>query len=381
MITIAHELENILPHAGPALIPPQHLEPIRLATGRFPAALTRSYGFECRLRSDKSATDFTFCITQAERSQLARGEALFPAVPPDRSSLLWQRFFRFIHSWTDPSSPLYKRVLSLLFEFDIESAAGPEGCPYLVPGFFFGSKEFPDARSSRWLISLHWLYRTALPLLAGSPLPAAVTAHLRRLSAALPAGAHIFQMGVFYAREEPHLLACLTGIPPGGIAPFLRQVGYSHDLSGLEPVIAGLAPLCNIHFNLDLGAVIGPRVGLELTQDRRQIRALAEKDARLLDWLGRNGLCDSAQQAALLDYPGISETPFSAGDASGRTVLVRDHSHIKIVYQPGRPLEAKAYLQVTRVGMDERTRAANELAYAAYRQTGRRILHLAPEPA
>ena len=98
---------------------------------------------------------------------------------------------------------------------------------------------------------------------------------------------------------------------------------------------------------------IGSRVGIELSFDSKVFQKETRWN-RLLDYLVKKGLCLSEKRDALLKYPG-SEKEFNSGimeplkAVSGNlntifsSTIVRYISHIKIVYQPGEALEAKAY--------------------------------------
>ena len=79
--------------------------------------------------------------------------------------------------------------------------------------------------------------------------------------------------------------------------------------------------------------------------------------AALLDLLTADGACTPGQRAGLLAWPGVNDPGNSATPWPGDLMLasllqppdrfsaiVRQLSHVKVSYQPGRPLEAKAYL-------------------------------------
>jgi hypothetical protein len=374
MITLADLLEYILPGVQPALIPPWHHRALREAAALFPAALARYHMLECRLGSEQPATDFPFCITQAERDALA-GPGAFSLLDPAILDLpLWQNIRRFIAAWADPESEIYQKILMLWFEFDLDEALASSTSPLAAPGFFFGSREFPTDPSA---VEDAWFFETALPLFIGGPPHPDQESVLRRILACLPRGAHLFQMGGFLARPSPLLRVCLTGIDPEEMLPYLRAVGYPSDLAGLEKVIAGLAPLCRIYLNLDVSTQIGEKIGLECQLFDDSLILMSEKEARLLALLEQWGVCAPAQQSALIDYPGIERWIVAGAEGDGAkpwTVLARDVSHWKVVFQPGKPLEAKAYLQVARSTVSALEFTANRLALAARRQKAAQAL-------
>ncbi|MDX1996940.1 MAG: hypothetical protein SF066_04415, partial [Thermoanaerobaculia bacterium] len=114
----------------------------------------------------------------------------------------------------------------------------------------------------------------------------------------------------------------------GALAYWRRRVGPDADeLAQLAPLCAGLERL---HLSFDLGAELGPRVGLEgsfLRQPAREPRWAAWFQ-RLID----HGLADAGKVAAVLAWP--ARTPG----------VVRGLSHGKIAVERGQPPEAKVYL-------------------------------------
>src|SRR5207244_864120 len=117
---------------------------------------------------------------------------------------------------------------------------------------------------------------------------------------------------------------------------------------GLRPLVDGLA-VC-----LDLAQRVRPRLGLE-GHIGRQSRS-EPRWAAFLDELVRRGWCTSSKRDALLDWPGLVSPadrdrawPPELVCASLRrpadhfTSFQRLLSHVKVVYEPGRPTEAKGY--------------------------------------
>ncbi len=387
MITLTDYLDSALPEIQPELIPLEQHESMRFAANGFPAQLMRCFDLECRLGSNPSPTDLLFCVTRSEREMLAADAAFLLQNSAVRAQLLWQHIRSFIQYWADPTSQLHDKVIMLWFEFDLPTGAGDMVQSSLsAPGFFFGSKEFPPQCIGDGIQQTNradsWVYDTALPLLSGSALPREIETNLRRVSANLPDGAHIYQIGIFYARAVPHLRVCITAIQPEIILPYLRSIGYSADLSGLEAVISEISPLCQIHLDIDVSETIGPKVGLECTQDRSRNDLLDEKNAHLLSLLHHYDLCTPEKASALLAFPGVERLPSAfrelhrsqkVGAQSG-PALLRDVSHLKIVYQPGQPLEAKAYLQFNHVWLDDFALVANKLSFAARERAARQAL-------
>ena len=106
-----------------------------------------------------------------------------------------------------------------------------------------------------------------------------------------------------------------------------------------------------------MGDTVQPKIGLECYfAGNRQPRS-EPRWVTFLDALVRDGLCTARKRDALLTFPGyIDENaqgvrwPSALRQASqllgGRSLstFVRTLHHVKLVYRPGEPLEAKAYL-------------------------------------
>ena len=145
----------------------------------------------------------------------------------------------------------------------------------------------------------------------------------------------------------------LAPIPRGGFeCRHLEQVGWQGATDELERLMEALyAHVDRITVCLDVGCQIYPKVGLEcilLKQPPQEPRWNS-----FLAYLVERGCCTSEKQAALLKWPGqtnptTTEVPWQSHLITASllqpldrfSVFVRRLSHIKIVYQPQRWLEA-----------------------------------------
>ena len=109
--------------------------------------------------------------------------------------------------------------------------------------------------------------------------------------------------------------------------------------------------------NIDMSLVVQSKIGIMCYFEGRRQPGPEPWWPILLDHLVRNGLCTARKRDALLAYPGYTDEntpgvtwPETLRGASrllgGRTVstFVRSLHHVKLVHEPGRPVEAKAYL-------------------------------------
>ena len=105
-----------------------------------------------------------------------------------------------------------------------------------------------------------------------------------------------------------------------------------------------------VHF--DVGEGVSAKLGVEVTfgESSASFQRDDPEDTRLLDYLVEHDLCLPDKRDALLSWVGgfrlASRGP---SDAEAAPIFLRTISHIKLVFQPGRPPEAKAYLGLGRI--------------------------------
>ncbi|MBN1860783.1 MAG: hypothetical protein JW840_04895, partial [Candidatus Thermoplasmatota archaeon] len=100
---------------------------------------------------------------------------------------------------------------------------------------------------------------------------------------------------------------------------------------------------------------IGPRIGLECSFEENRYHEETRWEP-LFDYLVEQGMCLPEKRDALLRYPGVEHPDDFSGGVMKPLVSVSQHlddifsgslvryiSHVKVVYIPGRPIEAKAY--------------------------------------
>jgi hypothetical protein len=149
-------------------------------------------------------------------------------------------------------------------------------------------------------------------------------------------------VALLLSRRREAVRVCIMGLPPAELPRYLRAVGWSGSLGALADVTAPLGDAAIVH--LDLGERVLPTIGLEYVFARpSQVRGRIVETA-LLDALVERGLCDPAKRAGLERWPGVSLARLP--HELWRSLVLRRLNHVKVVYEEGRPLEAKAYLCV-----------------------------------
>lgn len=168
-----------------------------------------------------------------------------------------------------------------------------------------------------------------------------------RCIAGIPPPARLLYVFDLRPRGSRDLRLEILGLPPHTASAFL-----AHLASHLAPAVAKAAPLLagaeRPHLSFDVGPEgIGARAGLEGSFVKWPHREPRWRE--LFDRLVDRGLCAPEKRDAVFAWPG-QETFWAApgrwpAEAAGtRGVCVRALSHVKVVAQPGRAPEAKAYL-------------------------------------
>jgi len=198
-----------------------------------------------------------------------------------------------------------------------------------------------------------WLTGRALPLLLGSEMDEAERRQIARCVNLLPEGAYIFQVGLMLARASRITRLCVRGVSPNQILAYLKAVDWRGSSAELEATMNSLSPLVErIDLDLDVTDHVLPKVGLECyttgdpsATDRFLFRlvelglATAGKASQLNLWRGM-----AHRRVSPAEWP--RELASIAAFLEGRvdSSFIRWPHHVKVLWQPGAPLQAKAYL-------------------------------------
>jgi hypothetical protein len=173
----------------------------------------------------------------------------------------------------------------------------------------------------------------------------------------LPENSMLFQVGTMLSRPGEFIRICITNITQEEIIHFLEEMNWPGSTGELYEILNNLSKFSDlIVLALDLGEIILPKVGIEISFLENKILKGEPKWKRFLNYLTDEKLSTQKKSEALLAYPGyIPETPdiafwpINLQEASifwGKGIFINKLDHFKIVYQHGFPLEVKAYLAV-----------------------------------
>lgn len=342
---------SVLPALPEALVSPSNLEPILAIARAFPSALTDSFGFECPLAEPEARADFSFCATVADGGR----DVLAGSVPGNALSAallahpVWRRVRGFAERWADPDTRLHDRTDNVWFEFDVETPA-----PTLpVPSVFFGSTVI------RPLIDVSWVMEEAFASLFGQAPDAALARRFRTSVAALPLSAAVFQVGAMLARSSDAIRICVSNLGAEEKLRYLAAVGWPGSLNEARSVVTNAHRLAgSVALDLDLGSSVGSKIGLECAFQRDA--ASQARAGAMVERLVALGLCSPEKGSGLLactspDHAGTEPEAHAQRERSRLTArhatggFARWVSHVKLVYQPGAPLAAKAYVAVRHI--------------------------------
>jgi hypothetical protein len=293
----------------------------------FPAAITNCFCFEVRLGKASSTADFAFLCNRdstgadilADGSSIKLHDELF-------MNSVWNHLRDFSHRWTGPESGLRDAVTHLWIELDSDQY---NRVP--VPSVFLGMpRDHPS--DVAWLLPLLETlnYSISKPLLE-------TLQHCFRSS--VLANKRI-SLGLMFSRETDRARLVFHDINDD-VLRLLPELGFA-NLEDLKWLVTDLLKMAaHLNLSIDAGASIGSKVGLEC-QFGDHVRKDHASWTRLLNYLVGLGCCSPEKSEALLLWPGGTRERLQ--HLLWPAAVVRKIKHLKIVYEAGSPLEAKAYL-------------------------------------
>jgi hypothetical protein len=345
----------IIPDVGEQLISPETFSDIQEIAGLLPGAITDRFGFECKLGVDQPKADFLVCCrTRQGAPEILAGQKPDWDLPFSlQGQPVWRRIRTFSQNWNNPESPLCQGVHNMWLEFDVDGKPSPTP----VPNVFIGSNRLwpmtPVADLHTIPSKCAWLTDLALPMLMGNKVSLTVRRQLARCINLLPGDARLFQVGLMLARASESVRLCVRGISRTQIVSYLKALAWEGPHNELETLIDSLEE------NVE-------RIDLDFNADDRLLSTIglecyisAERLPRFLAHLVSSKLCTAPKAKALGLWPGSVHQhmrpnvwPKDLLAASGlrgsgfQSTFVRFVHHVKLVYEPKAPLQAKAYIGI-----------------------------------
>lgn len=236
---------------------------------------------------------------------------------------VWRRVQDLSQELADTNSSLHQTVRQLWLEFDVDGQSSKMPIPCI--GLHLNQEAACNFQS---------LLEIALKLL-DNRVSSRLESNLKLCFDALPAEAKIAFLGAMLSRQSDSLRVIINWIPPEHLSAYLSHIGWTGSVNKLEEIISTISDFVDhIVLSFDVGDTISPRIGLECyfinphrTEPHWQL---------FLEYLVRYGMCTPAKRDALFAWSQFNQQELNDFNKFANL--------IKIVYKPGIPLEAKAYL-------------------------------------
>lgn len=300
------------------------------AASYLPASAIDGVILECRLRRGDSRVDLALSIDRLAEAAPAI-DRVAREVAPARDRSTWARIVELMRVWPDV----------FWFEFDLDVERVTE---LPLPSMFF-RLPFESVDGQKVLVADAPAHAVeGLDRLLGTPLAPAVRTNVIACLTSAPPGVRIHQVGAMLPRGGGRVRLCFYAPSLETAAVFCDQHGCSAEWAAVHAVLAPLqfGPAM-ILVNFDVAEDVRRKVGIEV-YPRAMPRDVAWR--RLLEGLVEAGLCDPGKGADLPGWNGCSVNGAVAAH-DGVNLLKRELRHVKIVAEPGMPLEAKVYLGLT----------------------------------
>ncbi|MBE9100254.1 hypothetical protein [Vacuolonema iberomarrocanum] len=334
--SLAGYLKIVTPHLSPELVTTQAKQQIQALAQHLP--ISSATLIECRLSDSHADVDLHASFTHFPPT-LLNHFLLNPA---------WQACQTFGHAWMTPASALHQSIRNLILEFDLPEQSAEDSIAAISPSPYI---MFKSGRT----VELPELIEQVLPLFQKSPDPSLAT-QLNHCLNSIPEGAELANIGIWLARPHQAVRLTIKDIRLEQISAYLENIGWQDPSQTFASFAATLSPLAEAFaLAIDIDSTVHPRIGLECFAT-----AQFHDPARwqqFIDHLVQTDLCTPAKRNALLAWSGFtrrSDCPdlwpanLTYGDLlmglNAVSLFWRRINHIKVVYQPGQPLSAKAYL-------------------------------------
>jgi hypothetical protein len=313
-------------------------------------------GFECHLGTYEPQIDFLVAFNSrnlTKKSWINYQQSLKEKYADD---YIWNLVYLFCDHWTNSTTTLHKNVDNVWLEFDLDRGHSNSN----KPSFFFAPKDINGNNIECNSVDLenHWTINDALPILLKKSISKSFRKQLITCFKSLPREGSVFQIGVMLPRkaESDIVRLCVENIPKSKILKYLTDIGWQDNNYNLSNLLSELFPLVDeINLNFAIKDFLYPKLGFECYFAKQPRNS--SKWKLFIKYLIKKGLCTEEKAKALLNWSGYTEAqqnfelwPTSLAKASAlvapnfKSTIARKFHHIKIVYQPDRPLQAKAYL-------------------------------------
>jgi hypothetical protein len=286
---------------------------------------------------------------------------------------VWRRLINLMVSCTQPATLLQRSVDLFWLEFD--AAGGAQEIP--LPGYYIDVSGVdlkqrwasPLERADHFLRLAQEIHHLTLDL----AMPDEQAEFLRHCLVRLPMETVVAYLGNMIPRGSSGIRFAVRGLQPATLRKYLQEVEWKGDVSALLGGLEGISSVAErVVFNFEVHAEMAARVDIEsLMTPPNAVLGWPT----LLDRFADRGYCSREKRDALLAWPGYlvysgqSEWPDGLRQGmwfSGamQPFFHRSINHLKLIYRPEQPFEAKVYLACQQLWMDVSTRNRKRVSIA-----------------
>ncbi len=353
-------LRLIESHIPEELISPQNFTEIKNLASNLNDDLTSFFGFETRLMNPNARSDYLIAVSALKGEREALVNLLEKGNLPKNflNTSEWRQLHNFALDWINPKSEIHDKVLGLWLEFDTAKSSSDVSIPSVflqtVPMRIDSPKDIEKCK---------WVTRKAIPCLEGKSISEKIEKCFINVVRKLPKGASVFHVASMLSREAEGIRVVVKRIKSDQIVSYLKSIGWTDKDDGLSKLLKELKKFVDcIRLHINITEDVDLRIGLECfisPEEYNQENGWTD----FLDYLVEKGLCQPELRSVLLEFPGIEqENPeynfnldsympsVKLPDEDFSKAIVRYISHVKISYEPNKPIEAKAYTGVRLFG-------------------------------
>ena len=339
-------IETVAAHLHPSLVCRDNVDSMLSIARGVPS--WQCAGVECRLGDPAPRADFGIHLRRQHGIPVdAQSGGAATATSP--ASGAWERLRRFADAWSDRDTLVAQAIPAVSLEFDVHDRDGADGAaPSIFVSMRFGPRGAARARMRS--VDQYGAVVDAVLVALGLDAGAARETLVRSVPVVLPRVSFL-QFGVWLARPVDTFRICAPGLPLRDIPAVVRALGWSGPADAYASRWRDLLEFGDRGtLHLDIGRGIGPRLGIEVIFGERSAswRRHDPEDTRVLDYLVEKDMCLPEKRDAVLSWVGA----FRIGrphDEAGAALFLRTVSHVKLVFDPEQPPQAKAYLAFGRV--------------------------------
>lgn len=330
----AEDILNLLEtRSAPGLISEETFEKIKSLGALLPTGITYGFGFESRLADSPGDVDFILRPLAPEGLEIIAGLDTRPPLPSvlarDRN---WLSLRDLCRDWAAPSSPLHGTILCLWIEFDKKQLR--QGIP--SPSLVFVQLQRPYCAREVYEPVLQAMHMS----LKGCHLRQSVRENLLRCIELMPEKGMMTLFGLPIARLSEALRVVVGDLEPDQIPGYVASAGWKGNVKFLESIIFSLVGFADRHsINLDLDRQGIGKIGIEFGIPQEHSPSSDPRWEPMLDFLVSQGWCRREKRNALLAWP----RPLTLMNEPKPILLRRFISHIKLTFEAGRRVTAKAY--------------------------------------